>query len=76
MNNKKIKVLLIIEQCNPEWFSVPLEGYNYYNEISKLVDVTLVTHERNKEALEKQRKSENTKIIYLTLRKEGLIKLK
>ncbi|MBL1211621.1 glycosyltransferase family 4 protein [Geminocystis sp. GBBB08] len=65
MNNKKIKVLLIIEQCNPEWFSVPLVGYNYYNQISKLVNTTLVTHERNKEAFEKQRKSENTKIIYI-----------
>jgi glycosyltransferase involved in cell wall biosynthesis len=65
MNHQKINVLLIIEQCNPDWFSVPLEGYNYYSEISKLVNVTLVTHERNKEALEKQKKSENTKIIYI-----------
>jgi hypothetical protein len=65
MNHQKIKVLLIIEQCNPEWFSVPLEGYNYYNEISKLVDVTLVTHERNKQALEKITNNYNSKIIYV-----------
>ena len=50
---KKLKVLLIIEQCNPEWASVPLVGYCFYENISKLVDTTLVTHERNKVALEK-----------------------
>jgi glycosyltransferase involved in cell wall biosynthesis len=46
-----LKVLLIIEQCNPEWPSVPLEGFRYYEAIHRLVDVTLVTHERNRAAL-------------------------
>ena len=63
MNNKKTKVLLIIEQCNPDWSSVPLEGYNYYNGISQLCDVTLVTHIRNKKALEKH--PEHKDIIYI-----------
>ena len=49
----KLKVLLIIEQCNPEWPSVPLVGYSFYKHISMLVDTTLVTHERNRIALEK-----------------------
>jgi glycosyltransferase involved in cell wall biosynthesis len=62
--HNKLKVLLIIEQCNPEWASVPLEGYNYYQEISRLVDVTLVTHERNRSALEKIAKQQ--KIIYIS----------
>ncbi|NES24377.1 MAG: glycosyltransferase family 4 protein [Symploca sp. SIO3E6] len=53
MNSNKFKVLLIINECNPEWASVPLEGYRYYESISKLVDTTLVTHERNQSALEK-----------------------
>lgn len=52
MNSKKIKVLMIVEQCNPIWASVPLVAFNLYDEISKLVDVTLVTHERNKSGLE------------------------
>ncbi|NEQ85321.1 MAG: glycosyltransferase family 4 protein [Moorea sp. SIO2I5] len=60
---EKIKGLLIIEQCNPEWPSVPLEGYKYFEAISQLVDVTLVTHERNKEALDKLKKTH--KIIYI-----------
>ncbi|MCC0176147.1 glycosyltransferase family 4 protein [Waterburya agarophytonicola K14] len=64
MNYRKLKVLLIVEQCNPEWASVPLEGYNYYHEISQRADVTLVTHERNKSALEKTANNEN--IIYIT----------
>jgi len=55
ISNKKLNVLLIIEQCNPEWASVPLVGYNFYNGIRQLADVTLVTHERNEEALEKIR---------------------
>lgn len=50
-----LNVLLIMEQCNPEWASVPLVGYNFYQGIRKRVQVTLVTHERNREALEKIR---------------------
>lgn len=46
-----LKVLLIVEQCNPDWPSVPLEGFRYYDAIRRLVDVTLVTHERNRQAL-------------------------
>jgi glycosyltransferase involved in cell wall biosynthesis len=53
--NLTLNVLLIMEQCNPEWASVPLVGYNFYQGIRKRVNITLVTHERNKEALEKVR---------------------
>jgi len=48
MNNQKLKLLLIVEQCNPEAASVPLVGYKFYQAISKFAEVTLVTHERNK----------------------------
>jgi glycosyltransferase involved in cell wall biosynthesis len=67
MSNKKLKVLLIVEQCNPEWASVPLEGYNYFRGINNLVDATLVTHIRNKPALEKHPEYEG--IFYLEERK-------
>ncbi len=53
MNHTTLKVLLIIEQCDPEGFSVPLEGYNYYKSISEIADVTLVTHGRNERAIKK-----------------------
>ncbi|MBN2297083.1 MAG: glycosyltransferase family 4 protein [Deltaproteobacteria bacterium] len=58
-----IKCLLIIQQCNPEWASVPLVGYNFFNGISKRTDATLVTHIRNRQALEKVRC--DRKIVYI-----------
>jgi glycosyltransferase involved in cell wall biosynthesis len=64
MSNQKLKVLLIIEQCNPEAASVPLVGYKFFQAISKLADVTLVTHERGRSALEKLK--EHKDIIYIT----------
>ena len=63
MNNQKLKVLLIVEQCNPEAASVPLVGYKFFQAISKVADVTLVTHERNKTPLSKLK--EHPKITYI-----------
>lgn len=63
MGARRLKVLLIIEQCNPEWISVPLVGYRYFWALSQLVDVTLVTHERNQIALEKIHP--NSEITYI-----------
>jgi glycosyltransferase involved in cell wall biosynthesis len=51
MRREKLKVLLIVEQCNPEWASVPLEGFRYHAALSRLAEVTLVTHVRNQAAL-------------------------
>jgi len=62
--NHSLNVLTIMEQCNPEWASVPLVGYNFYQGIRKRVNVTLVTHERNKEALEKVRDGHKIEYIY------------
>ena len=64
MSSHKLTVLLIVEQCNPAWSSVPLEGYKYFQEISKLANVTLVTHERNKKNLSEIREHQN--IIYIS----------
>ena len=50
-----MKVLFIVNECNPEWASVPLLGYFFFDALSQLADITLVTHERNKQALEKVR---------------------
>lgn len=59
----KKRVLLIMEQCNPDWASVPLVGYRIYQSLAQRADVTLVTHDRNRDALEK--KHPNDKIVYM-----------
>ncbi len=63
MHSKTPKVLMVAPECNPEWASVPLVGFKFYDETSKLVDITLVTHERNKPALESVKGAR--KIVYI-----------
>lgn len=63
MLREKLKVLFIVEQCNPEWSSVPLEGFRYYTAISRLAEVTLVTHECNRAALNRAGANGETVII-------------
>lgn len=62
--SKRLKVLLIVEQCNPDWVSVPLVAYRFFDGIRNLVDVTLVTHDRNRTALEARSFTEE--IIYIS----------
>jgi glycosyltransferase involved in cell wall biosynthesis len=50
---RRPKVLLIVESCNPEWTSVPLVGYRFFEQINAIAEVTLVTHERNQKAIER-----------------------
>ncbi|MCR9271748.1 MULTISPECIES: glycosyltransferase [Mameliella] len=47
------RVLLVADECNPEWPSLPIVGYKYALEIGKLADVTVATHVRNRENIEK-----------------------
>lgn len=75
-NPKKLKVLLIAEQCNPDWASVPLVAWNYFQELNKFVDITLVTHQRNQSAIEKTEHTKNTVFISesnLTKKYYGLV---
>lgn len=55
MHPKRLKILMVIEQCNPEWASVPLLGYRFFEHMANRADVTLVTHIRNRSPLEKCR---------------------
>lgn len=64
MPPKPPKILLVIEQCNPDWSSVPLVAYRFYEQISQLVNVHLVTHERNKSALNKV--IDKTNVTYIS----------
>ncbi|MEM7624447.1 MAG: glycosyltransferase family 4 protein [Planctomycetota bacterium] len=47
----KPRVLLIAEQCNPEFVSVPLEGWSHSRAIAQEVDAHLVTQVRNRDAI-------------------------
>src|SRR5437588_6613615 len=49
-----LRVLVIAEACNPTWTSVPLVGYHFARALADRpdLDVTLVSHVRNRPALE------------------------
>jgi glycosyltransferase involved in cell wall biosynthesis len=54
MNYSNLRVLLVIEQCNPSLSSVPFVSYKFFESINKLVNVTLVTHIRNQKAIQEK----------------------
>ena len=63
MTRTRLRVLLIVEQCNPDWPSVPGEGFHLARSVSAVADVTLVTHERNQRALERAIDTSSTVFI-------------
>ena len=58
------RVLLIAEECNPDWTSVPLVGYNFYHALRNEARVTLVTQVRNRAALS-QKGHPADEIVYI-----------
>ena len=49
------RVLITADDCNPEWPSLPVVGWKYARAIAAECDVTLATHVRNRENIEKIR---------------------
>lgn len=46
-----MRVLLLAEDCNPEWPSLPIVGYQMVKSLSRVAEVVLATHVRNRENL-------------------------
>jgi len=59
-----MRVLILADDCNPEWPSLPVVGYNAARAIAQHVDVVLATHVRNRENIEKQNFG-NVKVRYI-----------
>lgn len=59
-----IRVLMLAEDCNPDWPSLPVVGYNFAREISKYAEVTLVTQIRNQPNLDRDGCG-NAEIVYI-----------
>ncbi|MEM6333127.1 MAG: glycosyltransferase [Planctomycetota bacterium] len=55
VGERPLRVLLIAEQANPEWVSVPLEGWSHSRAIAEhpAVEAHVVTQVRNREAFER-----------------------
>jgi len=51
LSRRLMRVLLIAEACNPEWVSVPLEGWSHSRAIASLTGAHLVTQVRNRDAI-------------------------
>jgi glycosyltransferase involved in cell wall biosynthesis len=47
------RVLILADDCNPEWPSLPVVGYKYARALAEVTDATIVTHIRNRENIEK-----------------------
>jgi glycosyltransferase involved in cell wall biosynthesis len=61
---KRLRVLLLASDCNPEWPSLPVVGYKYAKALAARCDVVVATHSRNRENLEK-RQDDDLEIAFI-----------
>jgi glycosyltransferase involved in cell wall biosynthesis len=63
----KLRVLLLVEMCNPSWTSVPLVGYNFARALATHPDLetTIVTQQRNRPALEADPLTRLTEVCFI-----------
>lgn len=46
------RALVLADDCNPNWPSLPVVAFNTVRQLARVADVTLATHVRNREGLE------------------------
>lgn len=57
------RILILADEFNPEWPSLPIVAYKYALELAKHCDIIVATHVRNKANLEKAKP--NLNIVYI-----------
>lgn len=66
--NQRLRILMLADDCNPEWHSLPALVYHYIRQISQYAHVVLVTHVRNRENIEAAGMG-NVEVVYLDTEK-------
>src|SRR4051812_1131680 len=51
---RRLRLLVLAEENNPDWISVPLVGFYQTQALAQLHDLTLITHVRNLPALSRR----------------------
>ena len=59
-----MRVLVLAEECNPDWPSLPLVGYNTCRALAERVQLTVATHVRNRPFLE-ARPLEGAEVVFI-----------
>lgn len=63
-SSRRLNVALLADDFNPEWPSLPIVAFKYARALAKFADVTVFTHVRNRENLEKAG-PQGFRIVYL-----------
>jgi glycosyltransferase involved in cell wall biosynthesis len=58
-----MRVLILADDCNPEWPSLPIVGYQMVKSLSRVAQVTLATHIRNRSQLAHQ--LTDTEVVFI-----------
>lgn len=59
----RLRVCLVAHHCNPEWGSEPLIGWRWASHLAEKVDLTVITHIRNRPAIEAQGLAANVEYV-------------
>ncbi len=62
--SRRKRVLVLADDCNPEWHSLPALIFKYVQVLSNYVDIVLVTQIRNRVNIEKVGLA-NVEVVYL-----------